>query len=168
MVRSTTDTVYNDISTLRSGHIAIFNNAVDTTTSKNGVINPMHPKEGVWIFKGPQRSSAGVQSLGCGWGDQKSAGVFPSGAFKVHEAKRDPKRPTARGLCTVFTETNDTIVSYRCKDSETRAAGSCKKIPCEFSWYDEKYLALLSNDLGWDRNSGIIELMPIIVGITKW
>lgn len=170
MVRASTDTVYNDITALRSGHIAVFNHVVDTTTCKNGIVNPMHPKEGVWIFKGPQRSSAGVNSMGSSWGDQRSGGIFPSGAFCITQPKRDPQRPTARGLASITTETSELIVCHRCSDVETKqgAKQHTQKTSREFSWYDESCLNMLSTKLQWDRNAGVVELMPIIVGITKW
>lgn len=62
-----TDTLYNNISRLRGGHIAVFSDCVDTTNSNNGIINNMHPGEGLWVFKGPQRNNC---PFGTGFGDQ--------------------------------------------------------------------------------------------------
>jgi hypothetical protein len=181
--RPTVDTVVNDIQRLRSGHVALFNNCVDTTTSRNGLVNPMHPVEGVWIFRGPQRVSSGMHMFGHSWGDQRTDGVFPSGAFVVpdnspgqaEQSKRERKRLSASRaradphatLPKISVETNELVVTYRCDDARKTPSGS-KRIPRTFSWYDEKALTLLSNELKWDRNAGVVELMPIIVGITKW
>lgn len=181
--RAVVDTVINDIQRMRSGHIALYNNCVDTTSARNGLVNPMHPVEGVWIFRGPQRASGG-QTFGCSWGDQRTDGIFPSGSFqvpdnspghadisnrerkKVNSSNRTRYDPYAE-LPKIMAETSEVVVTYRCQDSRKTTTGS-KKIQRTFSWYDEKALELLSKELKWDRNSGVVELMPIIVGITKW
>lgn len=154
MVLATTDTVYNNITRLRSGHIAVFNECVDTTTSKNGVINAMHPSEGLWVYKGVPRSSGGASHMGFGFGDQRVCGIFPSGSFVV--TGRHGARGAARS--TVCSQNSEVVVTYKCD-----AAGGRR----EFSWPDESFMQTLG-DMGWDRNNGIVELIPIVVGVTRW
>lgn len=153
MALATTDSVYNNIARLRSGHVAVFNECIDTTTSKNGIVNAMHPAEGLWVYRGVSRSSAGAAHFGFGFGDQRRCGVFPSGSFAVHRAARAaaPSEPT-----TVF----------------ARAAAECvvayghRHVGQQYSWPDESYLRVLG-EMGWDRNNGIVELVPIVVGVTR-
>lgn len=152
MALSSTDTIYNNITRMNSNHVAVFDQCVDTTTAKNGIIHSLHPTEGLWIFKGLPRSSAGMAPLGFGFGDQKICGIFPSSTFKV--CKGNKTQP----FTTVFTRNNDTVVTYNCDHNKTTQ---------QYSWPDEQYFKELQKT-GWDRNNGIVELMPIIVGITRW
>jgi hypothetical protein len=149
MALAATDSVYNNIARLRSGHVAVFNECIDTTLSKNGIVNAMHPAEGLWVYRGVSRSSAGASHFGFGFGDQRRCGVFPTGSFPVHR--------TARTVppSTVLARAADCVVSY----NENRAAQ-------QYSWPDESYFRVLG-DMGWDRNNGIVELVPIVVGVTR-
>eukprot|EP00961_Rhodomonas_salina_P164906 2222138-Rhodomonas_salina.3 len=158
MALSTTDTVYNNITLLLSGHVAVFNDCVDTTTSKNGIVNTLHPSEGLWIYKGTSRSSGGMSHLGFGFGDQKVCGIFPSSTFHVTRSAREKQLHRAVPFSTIYARNTETVVTYKCDEKTT---------PCEFSWPDEKFLGTLQKT-GWDRNNGIVELMPIIVGVTRW
>lgn len=174
MARATTDTIYNDISRMRSGHIAIFSDCVDTTTVRNGIVNIMHPAEGLWVFKGPSRSSYGMTSLGSGWGDQKHCGVFPSGVFKLAKKKQHTNSKRTDGtsgmamaygniaqteICTVMSRTPSHIIRYT-DGGDTANGQACD----EYLWYDEEFLETLE-DMGYDRDHGKLELMPIIVGL---
>ena len=160
MARSTTDTVRNDIMRMRSGHIGVFNNAVDTTTSRNGIINTMHPAEGLWVFKGPVRSSQGLTSLGSGWGDQRTCGVFPVGSYKVvTAAHQHGKRDVRHGLTTVVSRAKDDVICFGdCNPHDTAN---------EYLWYDENFMRTLEK-MGYDRNCGLLELMPITVSVSVW
>lgn len=172
MARSTTDTVYNDINTLKSGHASVFNNVVDTTTSRNGIICPMHPSEGVWVFRGPMRSSAGSSSLGSGWGDQRECGIFPGGAFQILPPRGKAKDTTKRrtkpppGLSTVHALPSDAIVIHGCADAAEEARK--RRTPQQWSWFDEACMETLVSVSAWDRNMGVLELMPVTVGVREW
>lgn len=157
MALATTDTIYNNITRLRSGHVAVFSDCVDTTTSKNGIVNAMHPSEGLWVYKGSVRSSAGGSHMGLGFGDQRRCGIFPSGTFPISTPPRGGQDPW-RDYTTVFSRNANCVVPYKCDEHAT---------PKRFTWPDEKYFGVL-RDMGWDRNNGIVELMPIVVGITRW
>lgn len=153
MALATTDTVYNNISRLRSGHIAVFNDCVDTTTSRNGIVNSLHPSEGMWIYRGVPRASGGTCPLGFGFGDQRSCGIFPAGTFEVSR----PNKNRPLGFSTVFTRSSEAVYTHR---SDRSNPGR------EFSWPDEAFLDTLRS-MGWDRNNGIVELIPIVVGTTR-
>lgn len=153
MALSTTDTVYNNVSRLRSEHVAVFSECVDTTTSRNGVVHALHPAEGLWIFRGAARASGGACHLGLGFGDQRVCGLFPANSFEIIQRKR--ARPA--GLATVITRASDAVVSHRRGTDTTNR---------EFSWPDERFFDTLRR-MGWDRNNGIVELVPIVVGVTR-
>jgi hypothetical protein len=197
MARSTTDTLWNDISRLRSGHIGVFNTVVDTTTSKNGVINTMHPNEGLWVFKGPTRSSHGLVSLGAGFGDQRKCGVFPVASFKVagpgntkHGTKHSTKHSTSRAnngaqaenhgdtvgngratpkrnITTIVSKPTEDVVFYETTQNTERTTEKSVEMNSysEYIWYDEAFMRTLES-MGYDRNCGMLELMPIIVGVS--
>lgn len=199
MARATTDTMTNDVNRLRSGHVAVFNECIDTTTAKNGVINIMHPTEGLWIFKGPTRSTFGMTTLGSGWGDQRRCGVFPSGVFKLVRSQRHiggssrntaahdkDNRSTAsssrrstvtnsgsasstmnREFSTVMSRAAKTIVCYNAQDSGSDSHSSMSLPLNEYLWYDEEFMETLE-DMGYDRDFGVLELMPVVVGATQW
>jgi hypothetical protein len=148
MALATTDTVYNNITRMRSGHVAVYNECVDSTSCKNGIINNMHPAEGLWIYKGTCRSSGGT--LGFGFGDQRTCGIFPSGTFIVNKAHKDTR------LSTVLARNSENVISY----------GGAKLNTKEYSWPDENLFQVLQ-DMAWDRNNSIVELIPIVVAVTR-
>ena len=156
MALSTTDTVYNNIVRMNSGHVTVFDQCVDTTTTKNGIINTLHPTEGIWIYRGVPRTSAGMAPLGFGFGDQRKCGIFPHGTFKL--AKKHLQDKMNLPFTSVATRNNDTVVTYGCDPNNTTQ---------QYSWPDERFFSVLQ-DAGWDRNNGFVELMPIIVGISRW
>lgn len=154
MALPTTDTVYNNIARMRSGHVAVFDECVDSTTSKNGILNAMHPSEGLWVYRGVSRSSGGTLHMGFGFGDQRTCGIFPAGSFPVLR----PRGARHADHTTIVSRRTDCVVPYKC--GETLPHREC-------SWPDERFFSTLGS-MGWDRNNGIVELVPIVVGITRW
>jgi hypothetical protein len=155
MALATTDTVYNNVARLRSGHVAVFSECVDTTTSRNGIVNALHPAEGLWIFRGAARASGGACHLGLGFGDQRTCGIFPTGSFEV--VRREGRPRGATGFSTVTARAAAHVVSHR---GDGAATGRL------YSWPDERFFDTL-RAMGWDRNNGIVELIPIVVGVSR-
>ena len=133
----TTDTVDNDIGMLDHGNIAIYNGCVDTTKNMNGILCNMHPSEGVWLFRGNARGSC----YGSMYGDHYNCGVFP-----VHA-------PIVRRPQSVLVQDSDKVV---------RLYESTERRP--YLHIDENYFRVLES-MQWNRDNGVEELMPIIVGM---
>jgi hypothetical protein len=141
----TADTIEYDI-TVRDGRVVLHNSCCDTTTLQNGVLCQMNPAEGYWLFKGSPRSSSRSTSFGSMYGHL--SGVFPthSPAYK----------PLLGSPNYVHGFDNKLVVRY---GSEPRVKGISTVHQC----FDESFMRNLET-MGWCRDFGLVELVPIIVG----
>jgi len=110
----------------------------------------MHESEGIWVFKGSAKSSAKVTSFGALFGSKFNCGIFPTRSpyYKLNQGS--PSH--VNGL------DSDLVVRYASKPR-------VKPDGFVFQCFDERHFANLST-MQWDRNCGIIELVPIVVGMS--
>lgn len=125
------ETLRHDISRVSETTVQILNHAVDTTKIQNGIMCKMHPSEGIWLFRGAPRATAG-NSFGGMFGDHSVCGAFPTHTFETLEKDR----PTIN-----------------------HGTGRDKK---QFLHFNNKFMQNLQ-EMGWDRDYGIIEMIPIAV-----
>ncbi len=135
-----TDTLEHDIST-QGDTVSIFNACCDTTRPFNGVLARMHPAEGFWLFKGSNRGGG----FGSTFGDRRVCGAFPVTQPRVNR----PQSVAVPG-------SSECVVRL----PESGAALKSEKYMC----FDEAYFKTLEK-MQWDRDNGVIELMPIVVGV---
>jgi hypothetical protein len=141
----TADTIEYDI-TVRDGRVILHNACCDTTTLQNGVLCQMNPAEGYWLFKGSPLSSSRSTSFGSMYGHV--SGVFPthSPAYK----------PLLGSPSYVHGFDTKVVVRY---GSEPRVKGANTVYQC----FDEAFMRNLEQ-MGWNRDHGVVELVPIVVG----
>lgn len=148
----TIDTLSYDLAELRSGHFSLFSKCCDTTTNKNGILHRLHPSEGFWIMRGPTRASRGISSYGGVFGNHETCGSFPTETFMTQEfAKSREKRPSSSSVIV----TRDSSVVCRIGKNDMFQ---------EWMFPDENYIKTLES-MQWNRDNGIVELMPIVVGV---
>jgi len=138
-----TDTVEHDICRLQNNRTAVHNLAVDTTRLTNGILVQMHPSEGYWLFRGAQR---GTGVYGAMFGSHQVCGAFPT---------RSPQVPSsaARSMNAVLVQDGPCIL----RDGKTsgRQHHAC---------FDEAFFKNLER-MQWNRDNGVVELIPIVVGM---
>jgi len=143
------DTVEFDLKEGLENTVEFFSACVDTTCVQNGILCKMHESEGLWIFRGSPRSSAKTTSFGSMFGSKNVCGVFPT---------RSPLyKPSHGNPSYVNGFDSDLLVRYESKP-RTKSDGYV------FQCFDERFFANLK-DMQWDRNCGITELVPIVVGV---
>jgi hypothetical protein len=126
----------------RQGSVVVHNEAVDTTRVTNGVLCQMHPSEGYWLFRGASR---GTGVYGAMFGCHQTCGAIPT---------RSPHVPhdTAKSVNAVLVKDGDCIVRQE--------AGGLQYHTC----FDEAYMKNLER-MQWNRDNGVVELIPIVVGM---
>lgn len=147
----TVDTVEFDISAHFSDDVVtLFNAACDTTTVQNGILCHMHPSEGYWLFKGNPRSSSRGTSFGSMFGSEDMCGVFPTRAPCYRPGMGSPSHVYGYDTPIVSRLSN----SARTKDSAATV----------YQCFDEAFMRNLEI-MGWNRDNGVVELVPIAVCI---
>lgn len=143
------DTVEFDIKEGQDDMVEFYSGCVDTTGIQNGILSKMHDSEGIWVFKGSAKSSAKITSFGALFGSKVNCGVFPT---RSPYYKRNQGSP-----CHVNGLDSDLVVRYA-SQPRTKPDGFV------FQCFDERFFANLTN-MQWDRNCGVIEMVPIVVGV---
>jgi len=141
----TTDTLEHDI-VLKGGQVTLFNGCCDTTALHNGILCQMNPAEGFWLFKGNPRSSTRSTSFGTMYAH--NCEVFPTHSPIYHPSLGNPS--CVSGFDTKL------VVRH---GSARRAKGDKTVYQC----FDEAFMRKLE-DMGWNRDHGVVELVPIVVG----
>lgn len=168
----TTDTIHNDIHKISSDVVAIYNHSCNTEQSDNGILCPMHPCEGVWLFKGPKINFTGYQSYGSGFGSQFVCGAFPTGSYHLSRVKSTMKgayhhaKKEKQKICTISMDMNrnnvvtipNSIYSMEHRENENL------DVTQEYFHFDEPFMKNLEC-MEWNRDNGVVELIPIIVGL---
>ena len=147
-----TETCTHDITTLRSGDVAVFNCCVDTTTPRKGVLCEMNPSEGFRLFKGPSTNN-GSHEYGGVFGKQTHCGIFPTGANRLPGDMQTSTKQGTRPFVTDFRSGN--IFVYKNEDTEKHVY---------HTKFDENFMQNLQ-DMGWHRDNEGDEFMPIVVGV---
>ena len=145
------DTVEFDLKESQNNETVEFYSAcTDTTAIQNGIVTKMHESEGLWIFRGSAKSSAKATSFGALFGSKGVCGVFPT---RSPYYKRNQGSPShVNGFDT------ELIVRHT-------GVPRLKPDGHVFQCFDEQFFSNLTAKLQWDRNSGVIELVPIVVGM---
>jgi hypothetical protein len=129
--------------------VEFYSACCDSTTLQNGLAVRMHPSEGFWVFRGASKSSSKVTNFGAMFGSKSMCGVFPTRSAFYKKQQGSPS----------FVNGLDTEVVVR-HSSAPRA----KQDGCVFQCFDEQFFGNLSK-MQWDRNAGVIELVPVVVGL---
>ena len=140
-----TDVIENDI-LIKSDQVLLYNSCCDTMNANNGVLCQMNPAEGYWLFKGTPKSSARSTSFGSLFG--MSSSVFPT---------RSPLYSPLYGNPS-FVQGPDSSVVVR--HTSPRRTKNDKTV---YQCFDEAFMRKLES-MGWNRDHGVVELVPIIVG----
>jgi hypothetical protein len=143
-----TDTVEFDLKEDPDGNVEFYSACVDTTAVQNGILVKMHEGEGIWVFRGAARSSAKVTSFGSLFGSKAVCGLFPT---------RSPYYKRSQGSPCYVNGLDSELVVRHASQPRTKPDGFV------FQCFDEHFFMNLSS-MQWDRNCGVVELVPIVVG----
>ena len=110
----------------------------------------MHESEGLWVFRGGAKSSAKATSFGALFGSKNICGVFPT---------RSPYYKRNQGSPSFVNGLDSELVARHSSLPRTKPDGYA------FQCFDERFFTNLSS-MQWDRNCGVIELVPIVVGVS--
>ena len=143
------DTIEFNIQVGDNDTIEFYSACCDTTAVQNGIVLRMQPSEGYWIFRGAQKSSAKLTNFGAMFGSKSICGVFPTRSAFYKKLQGSPS--SVHGLDTE-------IIVRKASAPRVKADGYV------FQCFDERFLSNLSR-MQWDRNSGVIELVPVVVGL---
>lgn len=148
-----TETLRHDLVRLRDNSVACFNNCADPSTPRNGIMLAVAPTEGFLLFRGTPRISGSMTDYGAPFGTQGSCGVFP-----VSTSTRKPT--SADRQCMTRWALKDTCEGHAfvSLDDEARTR------PRHHMRVDERFMRALEK-LQWSRDFGVVELMPIVVGV---
>ena len=144
------DTVEFDIKEGPNNTVEFYSACTDTTAIQNGIITKMHESEGLWVFRGGAKSSAKATSFGALFGSKNTCGIFPT---------RSPYYKRTQGSPSFVNGLDSELVVRHSSLPRTKADGYV------FQCFDERFFANLSA-MQWDRNCGVIELVPIVVGVS--
>ena len=144
------DTVEFDIKEGPDDLVEFYSACTDTTAIQNGIITKMHESEGLWVFRGGAKSSAKATSFGALFGSKNICGVFPT---------RSPYYKRNQGSPSFVNGLDSELVARHSSLPRTKADGYA------FQCFDERFFTNLSS-MQWDRNCGVIELVPIVVGVS--
>ena len=109
----------------------------------------MHEGEGLWVFRGSAKSSAKATSFGALFGSKNVCGVFPT---------RSPYYKRSQGSPCYVNGLDSDLVVRLSSPPRTKPDGFV------FQCFDERFFTNLSA-MQWDRNCGVVELVPIVVGV---
>ena len=112
--------------------------------SENGVLFEMHAGEGFWLFPGPT-DNAGGQPYGTVFNSSERVSCFPSTTVRYHD------KFGARGaVVSCVRSENYTLV---CEAEDCGA---------HVSLFPEEQFLRKCETLGFNRNSAVISLMPLL------
>jgi hypothetical protein len=106
----------------------------------------MNASEGYWLFKGTPKSSSRTTSFGSLLG--MNSGMFPTRSPMYFPKFGNPN----------FVGGYDSPLIVR-HNSKKRTKNDSTVFQC----FDENFMRQLEH-MGWNRDHGVVELMPIIVG----
>ena len=144
------DTVEFDLKEAPDDVVEFYSACTDTTATQNGIITKMHESEGMWIFRGSAKSSAKATSFGALFGSKSVCGVFPT---------RSPYYKRNQGSPSFVNGLDTELIVRHTSNPRLKADGHV------FQCFDEQFFGNLTR-MQWDRNSGVIELVPIVVGLS--
>ena len=143
------DTIEFDIKEGVDNTVEFYSACIDTTGIQNGILCRMHESEGLWVFRGSAKSSAKMSSFGALFGSKSVCGVFPT---------RSPYYKRNQGSPSYVNGLDSELVVRHFSQPRVTADGYV------FQCFDERFFSNLT-DMQWDRNCGVTELVPIVVGV---
>ena len=176
----TLETLTHDLTNLRSGAIALFNECVDPTTTRNGILVSVNPSEGYLLFKGPAKANSNVSDYGSIFGSQSQCGIFPV-QTRLHMSDHKDKNQdyttttytqiTVRDYCDseIFTRLDDTrnqLDNCTGHSTSSRASKQQPKTAKLYQKIDEEFMRNLER-MQWERDNVVVELMPIVVALCE-
>jgi hypothetical protein len=177
----TVETLTHDITSLRNGNIALYNECVDPTTTRNGILLGVNPSEGYLLFKGPPKANSNASDYGSIFGSQSDCGIFPV-QTRVHTCdhkndKNDHDVPhtttymqnVVRDYCDseIFVHLTETRTDGNDAMQHTQSTRASKQKPRKARIYqkiDEEFLRNLEQ-MQLNRDNGVVEIMPIVVAM---
>lgn len=168
IVSPTTETVIYDLVRQRRGRASYFSNCTDTLSCKNGILCSMHPSEGVWLFKGPVATHTTMMHYGGPFGREDLQTSFPVSMSPLRQnytwnCRSVPGSQFAQGKPCFVTSTDCTAVARLDRNANLIEAG----VTDRHTYIDEAYTKMLEDDCMWNRDNGIVELMPIAVVVVQ-
>lgn len=153
-----------------SGSVHLFDGCVDVADIRNGVLCSMHPSEGFWVLKGVQNRANGTNTYGTGWGTTAGrAAAIPTAATRFRIAATKDREQQQPPYATAVTNDSASIVRIAMIEQVDPETG--REIPprrerdAMYQFFDQAYLANLEQATGWPRDRGVVECIPIVVGI---
>jgi hypothetical protein len=143
------DTVEFDLKEMPDA-VEFYSACTDSTATQNGILTKMHESEGLWIFRGSAKSSAKTTSFGALFGSKSVCGVFPT---------RSPFYKKNQGSPSFVNGLDTELIVRHASTPRLKADGHV------FQCFDEQFFGNLTS-MQWDRNCGVIELVPIVVGMS--
>ena len=144
------DTIEFDVKEGTADTVEFYSACVDTTCIQNGVLAKMHESEGIWVFRGSARSSAKSTSFGSLFGSKAVCGIFPT---------RSPFYKKGNGNSSHVNGLDSELVVRHSSAQRAKPDG------CVYQCFDEQFFSNLTA-MQWDRNCGVIELVPMVVGVS--
>lgn len=153
----------------KGNHVVVTNCCADPRQSGNGVLCSMHPTEGVWLFRGPAVTKNQMMNYGGTFGHDStiSPAAFPtctssscdSYSFKYKAPVGSPMEMNQISLSVLA----DSPVVARLDSNGMRID---PQEDCKHVCIDEAFMRKL-NSLQWNRDNGLVELIPIAVVVTN-
>jgi hypothetical protein len=155
MFLSNIETLAHDIQSMRRGNgVSVFNGCVNTSTTRNGILCNMNLSEGYWLFKGPPSNCDSALDYGSVFGNERDCGIFPTSASRL---SNEQMTHNMNHGCHVVSDTCSAGGFVFPEETYKRERSNCIK-------FDEAFLRNLET-MGWQRDNGIMEMMPIVVGV---
>jgi hypothetical protein len=155
MFLSHIETLSHDIQSMRKGNdVSVYNECVNTSSTRNGILCNMNRSEGYWLFKGPPSNCDSALSYGSVFGNERDCGVFPTSASRL---TNEQMAHNMNHGCHVVLDTSSSEGFVFSTEKGKHERSNCIK-------FDESFLRNLES-MGWQRDNGIMEMMPIVVGV---
>mmetsp|Transcript_18677 Transcript_18677/g.61324 ORF Transcript_18677/g.61324 Transcript_18677/m.61324 type:complete len:168 (+) Transcript_18677:1087-1590(+) len=163
---------------LNAESVAVYNFACNTTLQENGILCPMHPCEGMWLFKGPRMNHNSYHTYGSTFGTDYVCGTFPTSSFQImkindgikgyydYKSRIKDESLDRRTISMNLRKSNIVILEDGEFMSKMKDLHQVKnsKLQLDYFCFDEGFMKNLEK-MQWNRDNGHIELMPIVVGL---
>ena len=166
MLFPTISTIQNDVVECPySGRIKLTDSAILPESSVNGVLFQMYSSEGFWIFHGP-RDNATCYTFGGEFVSKHAESCFPTclhafnDGFHARHSSNVVSIARVSNASTIFANHVDTDKSCTSDHHDDGSSDSGVKY-IKFEYPSEQFMCVLQ-DLGFNRNDGITNLMPLI------
>ena len=156
MLLPTTYTVSNDVLNV-ADQVVLTSQGVYLPTHKTGVLFDCCSSEGFWVFTGPQNTSAS-NLFGSNFRVLKPHQVFPTCTVKYHEQYKASSDTNVIAL-----QHDKRSIGSKRQSQITLVADTARKFT-HYLFPHVKFVELLEH-LGFDRNNGISNLMPIVTHV---